>query len=123
MVTLRSIDLSLGERLKDPEFRREWFRAELESLVPNLFRDLREARDLTQAELAAKADMKQSAISRFEVSSEAIWKLDTLLRLADALDAQLSISLEPSENVLARYATERAGGLPPPKEPLSNAGF
>ena len=104
---LNSIDLTLGQRLKDPEFRREWFRAELEGCVPELFRDLRELRGLTQAELAEKTEMKQSAVSRFEVSTEANWKLETLLRLADALDAQLTISLEPAESVLARHADER----------------
>lgn len=118
MVTLRSIDLSLGDRLKDAEYRREWFRAELESAVPDLFRDLREKRGFTQAELAAKADMKQSAVSRFEISSEATWNLETLLRLAEALDAQLSIHLEPAENVIARYAKESAGGAVPPRSVL-----
>ncbi len=110
MVTLNSIDLCLSERLKDIEYRREWFRAELEAKVPELFRDLRELRGWTQAELADKSEMKQSAISRFEVSTDAVWKLETLLKLADALDAQLSISLEPSERVLERYARELTPG-------------
>lgn len=104
---LNSIDLTLGHRLRDREFRREWFRAELEAAVPELFRDLRELRGLTQAELADLVEMKQSAVSRFESSSEASWKLETLLRLADALDARLSISLEPSESVVNRYANEK----------------
>ncbi|WP_083556169.1 helix-turn-helix transcriptional regulator [Hyphomicrobium sp. NDB2Meth4] len=106
MAILNSIDLSLQERLKNPEFRREWFRAELETRVPELFRDLRERRNLTQAELAVKADMKQSAISRFEASAEATWKLETLLRLADALDAKLSLTLVPAESVVAQYINE-----------------
>lgn len=107
---LNSIDLSLSERLKDREFRREWFRAELESSVPELFRELREARGLTQVDLAGLTEMKQSAISRFEASTDAVWKIETLLRIADALDAQLSISLEPSESVIQRYASDRIGG-------------
>ena len=37
--------------------------------------------------------MKQSAISRFESSRDAKWKLETLLKLAEALDAQLVISV------------------------------
>ncbi len=119
MVKLNSIDLTLGHRLRDREFRREWFRAELEAAVPELFRDLREVRNLTQAELANLAEMKQSAVSRFESSSEATWKLETLLRLADALDARLSITLEPSESVISRYANERVGGGgAPPKSVL-----
>lgn len=106
METLNSINLDLAERLKDSEFRREWFRAELETTVPDLFRALREHRNLTQAELAEKAEMKQSAISRFEISANAKWKLETLLRLAESLDAQLSITLEPAEQVISRHVAE-----------------
>jgi HTH-type transcriptional regulator / antitoxin HipB len=109
LVTLNSIDLNLAERLKNPGFRREWFRAELESLVPEQFRDLRELRGWTQAQLAEKAEMKQSAVSRFESSTDAAWKIETLLRLADALDAKLSFTLETAEQAVAHYATNRPG--------------
>ncbi|MGE0768356.1 MAG: helix-turn-helix domain-containing protein [Hyphomicrobiaceae bacterium] len=100
---LRSIDLKLRERLNQREFRLQWFRAQLEVTVPDMFRSLREDRDLTQKELAECAEMKQSAISRFEKSDEANWKLETLLKIADALDAQLVISLIKAEDVIARY--------------------
>jgi transcriptional regulator with XRE-family HTH domain len=110
MSALRSIDLSLETRLKNAEFRREWFRAELETLVPDQFRTLRELRGLTQAQLAELAEMQQSAISRFEASSEANWKLETLLRLADALDARLTIKLERSEDVVRRYTSDAPKG-------------
>ncbi len=105
---LSSIDLTLAERLKDPEFRREWFLAELETEVPQIFRDLRELRDLTQAELAEKANKLQSSIARFEMSAKASWKIEYLLVLANALDAQLSITLEPAENVIAGYEKEES---------------
>ena len=84
-----------------------------ESDVPEMFRDLREARDKTQIELADDAGMKQSAISRFESSRDAKWKLETLLKLAEALDAQLVISVVRAEDVIARYEREEAGGGPP----------
>ena len=107
---LRSIDLRLADRLKDPEFRREWFRAQLEDSVPDMFRSLREERELTQNELAAKAGMQQSAISRFERERDAKWNFETLLRLAEALDAQLLISVIKAEDVIARYEIEEAPG-------------
>lgn len=106
METLRHIDLRIAQRLRDREFRREWFRAELETNVPDLFRSLRERRGLTQNELAEAAAMKQSAICRFEGSSDAKWKLNTLLTLAEALDARLIIGLEASEDVIERIAKE-----------------
>ena len=100
------IDLRLAERLKSIEFRREWFRAALETDVPKLFRTLRERRELTQSELATLANMKQSAISRFEGSSDANWKFETLLAQAEAMDARLFIGLEASEDAIARVERE-----------------
>ena len=105
---LQSIDTKIAERLKDREFRREWFRAELEQNVPAMFRDLREERGLTQTDLADLVEMKQSAVSRFEKSAEPKWKFETLLRLAEALDAQLIVSLLKSEDAIKRYAEEEA---------------
>lgn len=100
---LRSIDLNLREKLKDKEFRRQWFRAQLEANVPDMFRALREDRAMTQQELATAAEMKQSAISRFEKSDEANWNFETLLTLAEALDAKLEIVLVKAENVISDY--------------------
>jgi len=127
---LRSIDLKIRERLKERNFRRQWYRAQLEAHVPDMFRALRERRDMTQKELAASADMKQSAISRFEKSGEANWNTETLLKLADALDAQLVVSLVPSEDVIARYESsegqsEKKASLldAAPAQPLVGTAF
>jgi len=109
LAVLQSIDLRIADRLRDREFRRHWFRAMLETNVPEQVRDLREARSMTQSDLAVVADMKQSAISRFESQRVANWKLETLLKLADALDAQLEITIVPAEEVIARHEREEAG--------------
>lgn len=111
LAKLQSIDLRVADKLEDRQFRLEWFRAELEESVPEQFRMLRERRDLTQGELASLSGMKQSAISRFEGSNTATWKLDTLLRLAEALDAQLSIVVEAAEDVIARHRRQEGGAL------------
>lgn len=104
-----SIDLRVAKRLKESEeFRREWYRAELEVAVPSMFRTMRERRNLNQSKLAEKAGMKQSAISRFEGSVDAKWKIETLLVLAAALDAQLTIGLEASEDVLSRVERQES---------------
>jgi hypothetical protein len=62
--------------------------------------------------------MKQSAISRFEVQRIANWKLETLLKLADALDAQLEIRLIRAEEVIARFARQESGGSTPEQSVL-----
>jgi transcriptional regulator with XRE-family HTH domain len=104
--TLHSIDLRIAYRLRDADFRREWFRAELEAMVPRLFRSLRERRDLTQNKLAEITGMKQSAISRFEVSTDAKWNFETLQTMAEAMDSRLYIGLEPAEDVIERVERE-----------------
>lgn len=101
---LHSIDLSVTERLQDVEFRREWFRAELEETVPADFRALRERRKLTQTELARLMGTKQPAISRFEKSADAVWEFGFLLRWAEAVNARLRVVIEAAEDVIGEYA-------------------
>ncbi len=110
MATSHYIDLNLFHRLQDEEFRREWFRSELEAKVPEMFRELREERSLTQKDLADATGMKQSAISRFERERTGKWKLETLLKLSEALDAQLDISVRKSEEVIEQYRIQESNG-------------
>ena len=105
-MSLTTIDLNISRRLRSKEFRREWFRAQLEYGVPEQFRALREERHMTQTKLAAETGMKQSAISRFEKSTDAAWKLETLITLADSLDAQLQIRVVKYEDVIASVERE-----------------
>ncbi|MBV1691678.1 helix-turn-helix domain-containing protein [Novosphingobium sp. G106] len=95
--------MSISDRLGDQEFRREWFRAELEEAVPSAFLALRERRQMTQTELAKLMGTKQPAISRFEKSTEPVWEFDFLLRLAEALDARLRVVVEASEDIIEEY--------------------
>lgn len=118
MTQLQPVDLRIADRLKARDFRREWFRAELEFSVPDQYRLLRERRGITPADLASATEedglqpMKQSSISRFENSSTAKWSIETLLRLADALDARLTLTLTPAEEVIAFYEAAEFRQLP-----------
>ena len=96
---LSDIDFSLEGRLQNRTFRREWFRAELEDAVPASYKALRERRGLTQAALAELVGTKQSGISRFEQSSDAVWEFAFLLRMAESLDARLRVTVEAAEDV------------------------
>ncbi len=54
----------------------------------------RQARGLSQRELAELCGTTQSAIARFEASARPP-KLDTLLRIAAALDCELEVHFRP----------------------------
>ena len=78
--------------LKDPEFR-----AEYEALAPqyeiiHAVIAARIEKQMTQADLAERADTKQSNISRFESGSYNP-SLEFLQKIAGALDKQLEITL------------------------------
>lgn len=101
-------DLGLSKELEDREFRNQFFRTEREIDIPAQIKTLRKLRHMRQAELAEKAGTKQSAISRIETSQEAKWELETLVKLAESLDARLSVVIEPYEEVVARYRVREA---------------
>jgi transcriptional regulator with XRE-family HTH domain len=74
--------------------------------IAQQIRQLRERQGLRQVDLAKKAKMKQSAVSRIEQAGYSAWTFKTLLRVADALDAQLRVVFEAADDVIARYARE-----------------
>lgn len=67
-----------------------WFFAEIADQVTAQ----RRARDLSQAELAALCGTTQSAIARLEGGGRPP-RIDTLLRIANALDCELVVELRP----------------------------
>jgi len=82
------------ELLKDKRVREEY-----EKLLPEyeLSRSIIEQRlkkKMTQEEVARKAGMPQSTISRIEGLTHGLPKLSTLKKIANALDAKIVIKLE-----------------------------
>jgi len=82
------------ELLKDKRVREEY-----EKLLPeyDLARSIIEQRlkkKMTQEEVAKKAGMPQSTISRIEGLTHGLPKLSTLKKIANALDAKIVIKLE-----------------------------
>jgi transcriptional regulator with XRE-family HTH domain len=69
-----------------------WFFAQIANQVV----ERRKALGLSQAELAARCDTTQSAIARLESGGRPP-RIDTLLRIADALDCDLSVELRPRD--------------------------
>ena len=70
-----------------------WFFAQIADQVA----DRRKELDLSQAELAELVGTTQSAIARLESGGRPP-RIDTLLRIADALDCDLLVDLRPRAN-------------------------
>jgi transcriptional regulator with XRE-family HTH domain len=70
--------------------KRDWFFAAIADQVV----EQRLARGLSQQELAQLCGTTQSAIARLESGGRPP-KIDTLLRIADALDCELDVALRP----------------------------
>jgi DNA-binding XRE family transcriptional regulator len=67
-----------------------WFFAQIADKVA----DRRKELELSQAELAELVGTTQSAIARLESGGRPP-RIDTLLRIADALDCELQVDLQP----------------------------
>jgi predicted transcriptional regulator len=79
----------IGERLEHTDPDQAAYAAVAQQVT-----EQRLARDLSQKELAELCGTTQSAIARFE-AAERPPRLDTLLRIARALDCELEVRLRP----------------------------
>ena len=80
----------LRERLAHVDPDQGWFFSRIADQVAAQ----RRARDLSQAELAELTGTTQSAIARLEAGGRPP-RIDTLLRIAEALDCELVVELQP----------------------------
>ncbi len=95
------------ERMKDPEFRREYEALEPEFEIIQQIIDLRIKRKMSQTQLAKKVGTQQPSIARMESRGQ-IKNLEYLQRVATALDAKLEVRLVPREASSKRGGTKRA---------------
>ena len=107
----------LLERLKN-DFRDEEARYAYADSVVNAFvsaqiKNLREARDLKQGDLAEMVGTKQSGISRLEKADYSVWKIETLRKLARAFGVRLSIRFEEFGTLLDDVAGFKKAKLLP----------
>jgi len=80
----------LRERLAHIDADQGWFFAQIAEQVA----EQRKARGVSQAELAELTGTTQSAIARLESGGRPP-RIDTLLRVAEALDCELQVGLRP----------------------------
>ena len=91
----KTLDEHIAEHMKKPEFRKAWHELDPEFELLESMMKARTKKGITQAELAEKMGTKQSAISRFEHSGFAKASVETLKKMADALDSRLVVKLQP----------------------------
>ncbi|MCG2701292.1 helix-turn-helix transcriptional regulator [Candidatus Parcubacteria bacterium] len=90
-IKLLSFDDLLKQELKDPEFRRG-FEMEKKKLEMSLsIINLRKNKKISQAKLAEKIGMKQSAVGRIEAGKQNL-TIETLQKIAFALNKELVVS-------------------------------
>jgi transcriptional regulator with XRE-family HTH domain len=97
------IDLGIPRKLRDPEYRRKYFLAETSARIAAQLISLRKRRQLNQSQVANLVGTTQPAISRVERADYQSWSFKTLRSIADALDARIRVTIEPTEDVLHEY--------------------
>ncbi|MEW6214678.1 MAG: helix-turn-helix domain-containing protein [Nitrospirota bacterium] len=90
----RTLEEHIAEQMKDHEFKKAWHDLDPEFELLESMIKAREKSGLTQAELAKKMGTKQPALSRLERGGFRKATVETLKKIADALDARLVIKLE-----------------------------
>src|ERR1039458_4064099 len=103
---MKTNDALLAEQLEDPAFRAEWERTALARAVALRLVRYRAERNLFQRDLAKLLEMKQPQVARLE-RGDVSPGLDTLMRLAGALDIEFTIDVRPV-NRRTRVVTKRA---------------
>ena len=106
----RPVNLNLAQRLTNESFRKKFFLRFAKKEVAAQIRQLRERRELTQVQFAKICKMGQSAVSRIEDGDYSGWTFKTLAKVAEKMDAQLRITLTPSEDVIGQYWAEEGQG-------------
>ena len=92
--------------LKDPAVRREWEASEPEYQLARAIIRQRLAKGLSQRQLANRIGTKQPVISRLE-SGESKPTLSLLKRVAEALDANVIVTLEEKTKARPQRAAKR----------------
>lgn len=92
--------MNLARLFRDKEYRRSYVEAFSNTSIAAQIKANREKRQLSQAQLADLAGMKQSRISTVENVNYESWNIRTLRRLADAFDLVLVVRFESFGKVL-----------------------
>ncbi|MGC2111096.1 MAG: helix-turn-helix transcriptional regulator [Candidatus Korobacteraceae bacterium] len=84
----------LRESFDDEDYRNSYSESFMNSYVAAQIKTLREEYPLTQAELAEKIGTQQPGVARLENVNYSSWKVETLRKIARALNVRLRITFE-----------------------------
>jgi transcriptional regulator with XRE-family HTH domain len=105
---------NLREEFRDKEYRHAYADESLNTYIATQIKILREQQQLTQKELADLTGMAQPRIAVLEDINYCSWSINTLRRIAEALDLRLSVKFEtfssliPEIETFSRESLERA---------------
>jgi ribosome-binding protein aMBF1 (putative translation factor) len=90
----RTLKEYIAGQMKDPAFKKAWHELDTEfGLIESMIK-AREKSGVSQAELAKRIGTKQPAIARWERGGFKKATVETLKKIADALDARLIVKLQ-----------------------------
>lgn len=101
-----NFDRYLERKLQDPDFRARFEAAEQAWDIALQLAALRQARGLTQKQVANMLGTKQQAIARLEDPAYAGHSLSMVRKYVEALGASLDVTIVPAETI-AQYETQR----------------
>lgn len=93
---MKTFDSYLAEKMKNPEFKKEYEALEPEFSIMQAMIDARRESGLTQKQLAEKTGITQADISKLE-RGNANPSLRTLQRLAAGMGMQIKIEFVPAK--------------------------
>lgn len=91
-----ALEILRRERKKDPELESYYQEEKIKYQIATAIRELREKLGLTQGQLAEKMGTSQSTIARLEDTDYEGYSLQSLMRIAKALQCRLEIKFIPA---------------------------
>lgn len=91
----RTLKEQINEKMGRPEFKRAWEELDHEFSILEGIIKARKKAGLTQEDLAKRIGTKQPALSRLEKGGFETANIETLRKIADALNLKLIVRLEP----------------------------
>ena len=104
---------SIVAKLENKEYRNSYVSSSLKNGLAHQIRVNREARNLSQTELASRCGSKtrQETISRLEDPAYGNYSINTLLKIASAMDVALLVKFVPYSKFLIETADKSISGL------------